>query len=46
MYSTKSASEIAMTLGFSSQSHMGALFKKQFGMSPKEFRDRYVVEEA
>ena len=45
MYSTKSASEIALTLGFSSQSHMGALFKKQFGLTPKEFRDRYVVEE-
>ena len=33
-----SISEIALLCGFSSQSHFGAVFRREFGMSPARFR--------
>lgn len=41
IYSPKPISEIALTLSFASQSHLGTLFRKKYGMSPKEYRDRH-----
>lgn len=35
--------EIAYQLGFSSQSHFGQAFKKVMGMTPKQYRDRYLA---
>lgn len=35
----KSAAEIALYLGYSSQSYFVKVFKKQFGMTPGEYRD-------
>jgi len=40
-YSDYSFSEIASTLGFSSQSHLGSVFKQSTGMTLMEFRKRY-----
>lgn len=37
-YGDKSISEIAWELGFSSPAHFSAQFKKESGMSPKEFK--------
>lgn len=44
-YSDFSLSEIADYLGFSSQSHMGTYFKKEYGMTPNEYRNKYKVVE-
>ena len=41
IYSQHSYGEIAATLGFSSQSHMGKHFKQLTGMTPIQFRQRY-----
>lgn len=41
-YSKESYGEIAYQLGFSSQSHFGQVFKKFMGMTPKQYRDRYL----
>lgn len=35
----KSAAEIALYLGYSSQGYFGKVFKKQFGITPGEYRD-------
>lgn len=43
IYSPSSYGEIAATLGFSSQSHMGKHFKSLTGMTPIQFRKRYGV---
>lgn len=43
IYSPSSYGEIAATLGFSSQSHMGKHFKQLTGMTPIQFRKRYGV---
>lgn len=40
-YSDYSFSEIASTLGFSSQSHLGSVFKQDTGMTLMEYRRRY-----
>lgn len=40
-YANKSITEIAMHLGFSSQSHFQNVFKKQEGMTPLEFRRNF-----
>jgi AraC-like DNA-binding protein len=40
-YSDYTFSEIASTLGFASQSHMGNTFKKYTGSTPREYRDTY-----
>lgn len=45
LYSPYSYIEIAAYLGFSSQSHMGAQFKKATGFTPREFREQYGVKE-
>ncbi|MBQ7581736.1 MAG: helix-turn-helix transcriptional regulator, partial [Lachnospiraceae bacterium] len=39
-YTESSSTEIAEYLGFSGESHFSALFTKQEGVSPKEFRRR------
>ena len=44
-YSTYSYSRIASYLGYSSQSHMGAEFKKATGMTLKEYREANAKEE-
>lgn len=43
IYSPSSYGEIAATLGFSSQSHMGKHFKQLTGMTPIQFRKRYGI---
>lgn len=45
IYSQASYGEIAATLGFSSQSHMGKHFKRLTGMTPIQFRKRYAITE-
>lgn len=40
-YSDKTYTEIAATLGFASQSHLGTVFKKFAGMTLKQYRDTY-----
>lgn len=40
-YSPYSYVEIATYLGFSSQSHLGKVFKKYAGMTPRQYRERY-----
>ncbi len=40
MYSQYSIGQIGLYLGFSSQSHFGATFKKYEGLTPKQYRDR------
>ena len=44
-YSSYSYIEIATYLGFSSQSHMGMEFKRIVGMTPGEYRAKYVRED-
>ena len=46
IYSDYSYSKIAAYLGFSSQSHMGTQFKKVTGMTLREYRDKYHIEDA
>lgn len=41
LYSNYSYSEIASYLGFSSQSHLGKLFKNALGMTLREYREAY-----
>lgn len=41
IYSQDSYGQIAATLGFSSQSHLGRHFKELTGMTPIQFRQRY-----
>lgn len=43
IYSPLSYGDIAATLGFSSQSHMGEHFKRLTGMTPIQFRKRFAV---
>ena len=40
-YSDKSASAIAVYLGFSSHGHFGRVFKKYAGITPNEYREKY-----
>lgn len=40
-YSEYSFEEIALSLGFVSQSHFGQVFKKHTGLTPKQYRDAY-----
>ncbi len=44
-YSQYSFEEIAYYFGFCSQSHFGQVFKKWMGMTPRQFRETYGVEE-
>jgi AraC-like DNA-binding protein len=41
IYSNYSLIEISSYLGFSSQSHLGKLFKKTIGMTPQQYRNTY-----
>ena len=41
IYSEQSFSEIAFTLGFSSQSHLGAVFRESTGLTLQQYRNRY-----
>lgn len=41
IYSSKPIIEIAHTLAFSSQSHMGRLFRQRYGAAPREYRDSH-----
>jgi len=45
IYSRYSYIEIASYLGFSSQSHLGAKFKKMTGMTLHQYREKYGVKE-
>lgn len=45
IYSQYTYSEIATYLGFSSQSHLGKQFKKQTGMTLRQYRLQYGVKE-
>lgn len=40
-FSDASYTEIAVSLGFVSQSHMGQVFKKWAGVTPKQYRESY-----
>ena len=44
-YSEISLNDIAQYLNFASQSHMGAHFKKEYGMTPNEYRKKYKIIE-
>lgn len=44
-YSTFSISEIADYLSFTSQSHLGQCFKKEYHMTLREYREKYRVRE-
>ena len=44
-FSDASLTDISEYLSFSSPSHMGQCFKKQYHMTPREYRDRYRVVE-
>lgn len=44
-YSNYTLLEIAHYLGFVSQSHLGEQFRKETGMTPKQYRIRYQVQE-
>ena len=44
-YSDYSYSQIAANLGFSSQSHMGAEFRKVTGMTPRAYREAYSTDD-
>ena len=41
LYSELSYSEIASTLGFSSQSHLGKLFRESVGLTMQQYRNQY-----
>lgn len=45
LYSSLSSNEIAATLGFVSQSHLGKCFRAWTGMTPMQFRKRFTVTE-
>lgn len=45
IYSEYSIEQIGLYLGFSSQSHFGAVFKKHENMTPKQYRDNYAKKE-
>lgn len=45
VYSSTSFTDIAITFGFSSQSHMGAEFRKLTGMTPGQYRQIYQKED-
>lgn len=44
-YSDETISEIALRLGFSSQSYFGKLFRSSFGITPKEYRNHFHAPE-
>ena len=44
-YSTFSITEIADYLSFTSQSHLGQCFKKEYHMTPREYREKFRVRE-
>lgn len=46
VYSPMAYRDIAATLGFASQSHLGEHFKRLTGMTPIQFRNRYAVTES
>jgi AraC-like DNA-binding protein len=41
IYSEASLSEVALTAGFSDQSHFSREFRRQFGRTPREYREHY-----
>lgn len=42
MFTARSCDDIAVSLGFASQSHFGRVFKKWVGMSPGKYRSTFV----
>lgn len=44
VYTEDSYSTLAFSLGFSSQSHFGQIFKRWTGMTPKEYREYYGLQ--
>jgi AraC-like DNA-binding protein len=41
IYTTESLSEIALSCGFADQSHFTREFRRQFGRTPREYREHY-----
>ena len=46
IYSDRPYEEIALSLGFSSQSHFGQVFRKQTGLTPRQYREKYRQQES
>ena len=46
IYTTNTLQEIAFVLNFSSQSHFSTVFRKFTGLTPKEYRDTYSLQDA
>ena len=44
-YSNFSLTEIADYLNFTSQSHLGQCFKKEYHMTPRQYREKFRVRE-
>lgn len=45
IYTSNTLQEIAFVLNFSSQSHFSTVFRKFTGLTPKEYRDTYSLQE-
>ena len=41
VYTDESLSEIALNCGFADQSHFSREFRRQFGRTPREYREHY-----
>jgi AraC-like DNA-binding protein len=41
VYTDESLSEIALSCGFADQSHFSREFRRQFGRTPREYREHY-----
>ena len=41
MYTDESLAEIALKCGFADQSHFSREFRRQFGRTPREYREHY-----
>jgi AraC-like DNA-binding protein len=41
MYTDESLAEIALKCGFADQSHLSREFRRQFGRTPREYRENY-----
>ncbi len=46
IYTTESLSELALSCGFADQSHFTREFRRQFGRTPRDYREHYKVANA